>query len=335
MPENDYPLTFDLDAPVVDAAGNMRFGDVIFPRHENPDGIAPEIVEEQDGRFVRLRVKTGHFVPEPPPKDDGRYDRCELREGKRLKLGAKVFYGFSLRAARNFPSVPLRCVVAQVKMPFGESKYPSPVFSLRIDDGRYLATVEHYFDRRDAGGDIQITAAAPDGSCAAGFAPATDHHNFDPAKTDLDDQVRIVMATDGGMLQQHLKGPDGFSKCSNGVRLEGAGFLPDCIFGWTDFVVHVAVSGKADNADGVVALYVNGECVASAHGEFGVPDADGNTKQYLKVGPYRNDDGKWDPALAVGIEVRGISRGSRPEDVGLAPDVLVALAALAARTGEA
>ena len=139
---NEHPLNFDLAAPVRNGADDVVFGEVRFKRQDNRNGIEPQVCEKDGEKYLRLAVQHNYFEPANPIADDGTYDRCELREPVKLPLGTRVFYGFSLRATEGFPFSEQRCVIAQMKMPFGESETPSPVLSLRIDNGRYLATVD-------------------------------------------------------------------------------------------------------------------------------------------------------------------------------------------------
>jgi hypothetical protein len=97
---------------------------------------------------------------------------------EKTRLGADVWYGFSIRVPVEFPKRQLRCVVAQIKMPFDDDGGGSPAFSLRIDDHRFIVTVEHLYEPEDKANN-RFLSDPPNGACRLPSALALDHHDFD------------------------------------------------------------------------------------------------------------------------------------------------------------
>ena len=100
------------------------------------------------GKAVRLAVQAGTYAGPLDEPGDVANDRCELRGPKQV-LGVDTWHGFSIRVPAGFPVRPLRLVVAQMKMPYDASGDGSPAFALRIDEGRWIATVEHLYEPED------------------------------------------------------------------------------------------------------------------------------------------------------------------------------------------
>jgi hypothetical protein len=123
-------------------------GALTFYRNKNPNGLSPTLHEDDDrGPWLRLAVARDAYLG-ATDGDPTRCDCCELRDDK-LPLGTPVWYSFELRAEPNFPIVDARCVCAQIKAPYYDQDGGSPLFSLRIDRGRYVATVEHLYECKD------------------------------------------------------------------------------------------------------------------------------------------------------------------------------------------
>jgi hypothetical protein len=287
----------------------------MFYRRRNPDGLPPQIVESNDGsgKALRLAVQTDAYTGCLVDEADRQNDRCEIREAldKKTRLGAEVWYGFSVRVPADFPNQPLRCVIAQIKMPYDDGGNGSPAFSLRIDAGQWVATVEHLYEREDRD-DHRFLSAPVNGACGFPAAAAYDHSNFGEKPSEpLDFQVRAVLASDSAGLPAHLRVEE-FTQCTTGVQLSTFGKLRRIDGSWTELILHVASSGRKDK-DGIIELYVGRELIARAHGEFGYAGA-GDPVQYFKIGPYRNNDVHWGSGIAS-IEVRNIRRGPRHEDV--------------------
>jgi hypothetical protein len=226
----------------------------------------------------------------------------------------EAWHGFSLRVPDDFPNAPLRCVIAQVKMPYDDRGNGSPAFALRIDEGQWVATVEHLYEPQDEQ-DHRFLSAAVNGACGIPAAAAYDHHDFSDDANLRDWQVRAVLATDAAGLSPYLKRYE-FSDCTTGVRLVTCGRLPPADGRWSDFLLHVAPSGEK-NVDGLVELYCEGALIAQAWGELGYAPAPGLT-QYFKVGPYRNNDPRWGDTVAA-VEVRNIRRGRTKASVEAPP----------------
>ena len=315
-------VNFSIDLNALDiVCGPLR-----FLRNHCQSGIEPLVIEADDGKgkAVVLAVRSGAWpLPNPDDMDDLNYERCELREAKEnpTTLGTHSFYGFSLRVPDTFPNLPLRCVVAQVKMPYDKSGNPSPAFALRIDNRQYVATVEHLYepDAEDPIDSTYLTNPLPDGFCRAGAVPAQDHSDFVTKPDDYSMQVRAILATGAAGLPDHLRRCD-FKRCTTGVKVATHGFLPDVDGRWADFIVEIAPTGKK-NCDGAIRLYVDGSLIAEATGEFGFPFTPKPALQYFKIGPYRDLDSSWGTETAF-IEVRNLRRGSSLVDV--LPPVLVA-----------
>lgn len=313
-------FSIDLGAPDF-ACGPLR-----FLRNHCQSGIEPVVIDADDGKgkAVVLAVRSGAWpLPNPDDRDDLNYERCELREAKEnpTALGIHSFYGFSLRVPDTFPNLPLRCVVAQVKMPYDKSGNPSPAFALRIDNRQYVATVEHLYEpnSEDPIDSTYLSDPGAIGLCRAGSVPALDHSDFISKPEDYSMQVRGILATGKAGLPTHLRNCE-FTRCTSGVEVETFGHLPDVDGRWADFIVEIAPTGKK-NCDGTIRLYVDGKLIAVAKGEFGFPLTAKPAWQYFKIGPYRNLDPKWGTATAA-IEVRNLRRGSTLDEV--LPPMLVA-----------
>jgi len=310
---DDYAYWIGPGEPLVDLKnGDWRLGPLVFYRRKNPDGLVPRIVDASDGsgEALRLAVRSGAYDGPLDVEADRANDRCELREPAKSLLGAEIWYGFNIRIPADFPRKPLRFVVAQVKMPYDDEGNGSPAFSLRIDDGQWVATVEHLYEEVDAK-DHRFLSTAVDGACGLPAAPAYDHHDFGPGG---DRQVRAVLARDVAGLPEHLRRYE-CTLCTTGVKLATFGRLPPADGRWSDFILRIASSGVKDK-DGVVELYADRELVARAEGELGFAreDAPPQYPQYFKVGPYRNNDPAWGRSTAA-IELRDLRRGPRREDV--------------------
>ena len=256
--------------------------------------------------------------------DFERCDRCELRDPK-LQLGTPVWYSFEIRADRDFPVIDARCVCAQVKAPYYDEDNGSPLIALRIDRGRYFATVEHMYEIKDTavidGSEISTHVIPYSGEPGGGKVRALDHHVFGNTAQDFKElQVRAILATDSRPLPAHIE--NSFRWCTDLVKVIPGRPLPDNIYSWQRFTIRVAPTNIKDQ-DGVVQLLVfdpasgTDELVATAIGEFGhtgYPDPDndgplpGTGWQYFKIGPYRDKINLWGCKPAA-IHVRNIRRG--------------------------
>jgi Polysaccharide lyase len=232
-----------------------------------------------------------------------------FRQAKSL-FGTEVWYGFSIR--QGFPIRPLRFVAAQLKMPCAPSEDISLAFALRIDNGHWLATIEHLYEPKDKQ-QARYLSESNDGDCGLHAVPAFDRHNFDASRGQTDYQVRAILALDGAGLPAHLREFE-FPKCTTGVEVHTHAHLPSLSRSWVDFVLHFAPSGIKD-VDGLFELYANQNLIAQTWGEFGFAGTK-TPDQYFKIEPYRNNDSKWGEEVAA-IEIRDIRRGPRPENVGI------------------
>lgn len=301
------PYQVDLAAGPTPDGRDLHFGPLTFYRDRSPDGLLPVLFDPEDGggTAVRLSVQAGSYTGALFDLADVVNDRCELR-GPKHPLGSDAWYGFSVRVPADFPIRPLRCVVAQMKMPYDASGDGSPALALRIEDGRWLATVEHLYEPDDQ--KLGRFLSTPvNGRCASG-TPAFDHSNFNKYNGLTDFQVRALLATDADDVSSDQRARE-FASFTTGVVVERHAPLPGSPIGagWTDFVVR-ALSSGIKNKDGVVELYAEGELVARAHGEFGYPSTEGEAAQYFKVGPYRNNDQLWGSGVAS-LEYRHLRRG--------------------------
>jgi hypothetical protein len=315
----DYKYRVETDELIDRGNGDWGIGPLVsgepplvFKRRQNPDGLAPQIADATDGsgKALKLVVQTGAYGGPLDDPADRVNDRCEFREPVKTKLGFPVWYGFKIRIPDDFPQEPLRFVVAQVKMPYDDDGNGSPAFSLRIDDGQWIATVEHLYEEEDAK-DHRFLSAAVDGQCGLPGAPAYDHHDFSDNAALRDLQVRALLACDAAGLPEHARRYE-FTMCTTGVKLATFGRLPPADGRWSDFILHIASSGRK-NKDGIVELFADGDLVARAEGELGYP-SENYKLQYFKIGPYRNNDARWGSEPAA-IEVRDIRRGPHRKDV--------------------
>jgi hypothetical protein len=287
-----------------------------FHRKKNPDGFTPMLVDSSDGngKALVLAVKTGIYGGNPGELENSQdgedNDRCELRESNenQLSMGADAWYGFSVRIPPEFPDVPDRCVIAQVKMPYDKDGNVSPAFALRIDSGRFLVTVEHLFGT----GDINLVTLASNGSCPAPAVLADLHDNWSQDYESWVFQVRALIAVEGGVVPSHIL--EKFDLCTIGVEVIDGALLPPADGRWTDFVLHVR-SEDSETRRGEIELFANGELVVRALAEFGYCGCD-KPRQYFKIGPYRNSLPVWGNDIAA-IEVRDIRRGPSMADVAL------------------
>lgn len=320
------PITYevDLDHPICE--GDISFGAMTFFRNKNPNGLAPTLREDDTGgAWQRLAVARGAYL-KATAGDPDRCDRCELRDGK-LPLGTPVWYSFEMRAEEGFPVVDARCVCAEIKAPYYDADGGSPLFALRIDHGRYVATIEHLYEAKDVeyigGSEISRHVRPYTGtSCDPGMVRALDHHVFGNAIADFKElQVRAVLATDSAGLPIHLQ--DEFRWLTDLVAIRREMPLPDDIYRWWRFIVRVAPTSVKDE-DGILQLWIadplDGEerLIATATGEFGhtgdldpaanTGPAPGTALQYFKIGPYRDKLRIWGGETAA-IHVRNIRRG--------------------------
>lgn len=320
----DFDIDFSKDPDQI-------FGRMGFYRGRNFDGVTPAVFDHptQSGvKCVRLAVKEGAFDKQPQASDDPN-DRCELREllGNEQTVGAAACYGFTLRAAKPFPKVKGRCVVAQIKMPYGESSEYSPAFSLRIENGQYIATIEHQFLPADRAAGRYLRKLNADGACPPGTVYAEDHaRDTPPGKTTY--QLRALLADDGA-VPPHLLAPGKFDACTDGVTVKRYGLLPKDIHEWSDFIIELAGAGQSAGPSRI-ALHLNGRLLAEAEGQFGAAGHEGRA-QYFKTGPYRDDTDLtrcdmdvWGD-LEAAVEVCNIRRKKRLTDAILSRDLLVAL----------
>jgi len=328
----DYEI--DIEHPSIHATGDIGFGNVgssggdfskmTFYRNRSPNGLPPQLHREADGRLsLKLAVARDAYT-KATDGDFERCDRCELRDPK-LELGTTVWYSFEIRADRDFPVIDARCVCAQIKAPYYDENNGSPLFALRIDRGRYFATVEHMFEIKDTeikgGSEVSSHLTPYSGGPTGEKTRAYDHHVFGNTAQDFKElQVRAILATDSRPLPAHLENQ--FRSCTDLVKVTPGKPLPDDIYAWQRFTVQVAPTNRKDE-DGVLRLLRfnresgENEIIATAVGEFGnagYPGRDndgpspGSAKQYFKIGPYRDKINIWDCRPAV-IYVRNVRRG--------------------------
>lgn len=328
----DYEI--DIEHPSIHdngdiAYGNLRpgggeFSKLTFYRNRSPNGFRPELCPEgEGGPSLRLAVARDAYL-DAPDGDYERCDRCELRDPK-LDLGTPVWYSFEIRADPAFPVIDARCVCAQIKAPYYDDNNGSPLFALRIDRGRYFATVEHMYEIKDTeirdGSEISRHVTPYSGGPTGGKARAYDHHVFGNTARDFKElQVRAILAGDPRPLPEHIENQ--FRWSTDLVKTTPGKPLPDNIFAWQRFTVQVAPTDRKDE-DGVLRLlWFNSasgedEIIVTAVGEFGhtgYPDPNndgpspGTGKQYFKIGPYRDKINIWDSRPAA-IYVRNIRRG--------------------------
>jgi hypothetical protein len=289
--------------------------------------------DDDRGPWLRLAVAKDAYLG-ATDGDPTKCDRCELRDDK-LPLGTPVWYSFELRVEANFPIVDGRCVCAQIKAPYYDDDGGSPLFALRIDRGRYVATVEHLYECKDVdlvnGSEVAryVTLYQGPGSCPAAVR-ALDHHVFGNSTSDFKElQVRALLATDAQGLPAHLE--DEFRWCTSLVKLRQGITLPNDIHRWSRFTIRVAPTSIKDE-DGVLQLLVydpqtgTDQLIAQATGEFGhagyldpslnTGPTPGTALQYFKLGPYRDKLAIWGSEVAA-IHVRSIKRGHWEEGAKL------------------
>ena len=223
--------------------------------------------------------------------------------------------------------VDARCVCAQIKAPYYDQDGGSPLFALRIDRGRYVATVEHLYECKDVdfidGSEVAryVKPYEGPGSCPDSNR-ALDHHVFGNSIRDFKElQVRALLATDDQGLPRHLEGE--FRWCTSLVKVKQGRSLPNDIHIWSRFTIRIAPTNIKDE-DGIVQLLVadpqtgNDQLIAGATGEFGhagyqdpsvnTGPSPGTGQQYFKLGPYRDKFAIWGSDVAA-IHVRNVRRG--------------------------
>jgi hypothetical protein len=322
-------LAYEADIAHPNLPIDIGYGALTFFRNKNPNGLSPTLHSDAAaGPWLRLAVKKDAYTAATAGTPD-RCDRCELRDGK-VKLGTPVWYSFDMRAEPGFPIVEARCVCAQIKAPYDDGDGGSPLFALRIDRGRYVATVEALYEPTDVtyanGQEISthVTRYAGTGPCPGAAVRALDHHTFPNSPKDFKElQVRALLATDPRGLPPHLESE--FAWCTDLATVATTGTLPNDIFAWSRFTVRLAPTVVKD-ADGIVELAItdllSGEerLIATARGEFGnvgrSDPAPGDRKQYFKIGPYRDKLKIWGDPVAA-IHVRNIKRGYWPRGAEL------------------
>jgi hypothetical protein len=329
------PLDYEVDITHPQIPGDIAYGAMTFFRNKNPNGLSPTLHSDDDsGPWLKLAVARGAYL-KATDGDPARCDRCELRDDK-LPLGTPVWYSFELRADPKFPIVDARCVCAQIKAPYYDDDGGSPLFALRIDRGRYVATVEHLYERKDVdfiNGSEVARYVKPyqqgPGSCPAAVR-ALDHHLFGNSIEDFKElQVRALLATDAQGLPAHLE--DEFRWCTSLVKLRQGIPLPNDIHTWSLFTIRVAPTSIKDE-DGILQLLVydpqtgTNQLIAEEIGEFGhvgyldpslnTGPSPGTAMQYFKLGPYRDKLAIWGCELAA-IHVRNIKRGHWEEGAKL------------------
>ncbi len=309
-----------IDAPV------FTFENMGFRRQHNPDRIVPAFVpgDVPGYRAVRLAVKSGSYQAPLCNPADVENDRCELW-GRQMPFPTEAWFGFAIQIPDDFPAMPQRCVVAQIKCPFHLSIDPSPVFSLRIDQRRWLATIEHLYEESDFEAKRFLSKAGVPGTCPQNGVPALQHAKFPPDPASAT-QIRAILATDGRELPPDLRADRNFSWCTTGVRVTTSGLLPLVSSRWVDFIVHF------DPAGGLVELFCDNLPVASARGVLGKAASE-QSNQYLKVGIYRDqvpnnpvaDPNQWSFADELAIHAGHLRSGHSLAEVTRAlPETLVA-----------
>lgn len=332
----DIGYEIDIEHGSALPCGNIEYGQITFYRNKSPNGLVPEL-RKDDGAYLRLAVQKDQYTSatDGTPKS---CDRCELRDTK-LALGTPVWYSFEMRAEGGFPVVDARFICAQIKAPYYSGAGGSPLFALRIDRGRYVATIEHLYEPADVcyfdGIERSRYVTRYGADWCFGSVRAFDHHVFANSPGDDEElQVRALFAAGTRDMPPHLQ--DEFQSCTTGVRVERHNPLPDDISKWWRFRVCVAPTEVKD-ADGVVRLYVadpagdgNEIAIATAYGEFGhagydptpANGADVDEKhQYFKIGPYRDKLKIWGDRVAA-IHVRNVKRGYWEDGVALRRDAL-------------
>jgi hypothetical protein len=252
------PLDYEVDITHPNIPGDIGYGALTFFRNKNPNGLSPTLHGDDDaGPWLRLAVARDAYMG-ATDGDPTKCDRCELRDDK-LPLGTPVWYSFELRAEPEFPIVDARCVCAQIKAPYYDDDGGSPLFALRIDRGRYVATVEHLYEPKDIdfinGSEVPRYVKPYEGreSCAAAVR-ALDHHVFGNTIQDFKElQVRALLATDAQGLPAHLE--DEYRWCTSLIKLSQGIPLPNDIHRWSRFTIRIAPTSIKDE-DGILQLLV-------------------------------------------------------------------------------
>src|SRR5260370_27555419 len=219
---DDIAYSVDVSQSTVEGNGDIAYGPLKFYRDKNPNGISPTLGSDAGGAYLRLAVAKDAYGGAADPVDAAQRDRCELRDGK-LYLGTAVAYSFEMRVESGFPAVDARFVCAQIKAPYYDANGGSPLIALRIEHGRYFATIQHLYEPKDApfrDGSEQsryLTRYVAGTGCK-GAARAFDHHVFGNSLADFKElQVRAMLATDRDGLPPYLD--DQFLWCSSGVQV--------------------------------------------------------------------------------------------------------------------
>ncbi|MES2906814.1 MAG: heparin lyase I family protein [Pseudomonadota bacterium] len=259
---SDCSIRENFRSPVTQANGDIIFGDLIFMRQHNPDGMAEKT---KDG--VRLTIRKNSY---PLDTEDAKENqRAELLEVQKqyLKPGQPVSYSWRMRASGDVPKNKNRFMVAQFKSLYGDNESPSPLFALRVENGQYFATIEQSY-----GAGYKKAIPAKNGLCTEG-SPATE-------RVEGGDQLTVLFAKDekGFATKKWSK------LCAPETRVENFNPLPKLNEKWVDFKLNIQAGPK-----GRIEFYANGKLVARAAGPFGDLKSDVvYNKQYFKLGPYRD-----------------------------------------------
>ncbi len=322
-----HAIDYALRLPGRKGPTGIDYGGLTFSQDNCPNGVEPTVHCEPDGDYLRLCVQRDAYLGAAQGEPQAR-DRCELRDTK-LPLGTPVQYDFDLRVEESFPFVDARMVLAQIKAPYFDADGGSPLFALRFERGRFIATVEHLYEAKDApiknGTEVSRYLSPIGAAIPQGDALAFDHHLFGNAPGDNQElQVRAIMATDGSPLPSFVT--QDYRWTTSGIELQALASLPADPYRWHRFRLRIAPTREKDFA-GLVELFVGPEAgepvlVARARGEFGhrgYLDPEHNTGprpdqayQYFKIGPYRDKTRFWGGGPAA-IHVRNVRRSSWPD----------------------
>jgi hypothetical protein len=235
-------------------------------------------------RYNECRKEAG--VEYPRQDDDERAELWEA-EGTLLRFGSDIWYRFVMFIDPNIPAGDgNRLIIGQWKEDGGHS----PMVAQRFSNRRFTITIEQ--------------------------------DNDDPERSAGDDECRIVVARDSGLLDVvradlglalgtapaamaardvPLAGSVGHDRfdivhetgltpaataelCARDLSITPYGTLPNPFGVWTTMLYHLRATA---DAGGLLEIWANGVPIVALSGRFGFRDHRADM-QYFKFGPYRN-----------------------------------------------
>ncbi len=182
-----------------------------------------------------------------------------------------VWYGFSVKLPDPVPTAKHRYVMAQWKRKIlvGAKKPYSPFLALRLNEGKFVFTVET--DRLKV---QPIGVGARKNGCLAGETWVLDRQE--------DGQTRALVSKQADMEWGDWRH---FNGCTSEIKaVQHTAGLPKATDGWVDFAFFIKTG---PTGDGRIEIYANGVHTTTVTGKIGHVGNGLGDNQYFKFGPYR------------------------------------------------